>query len=131
MNPSLSLLNKVRKISTILLNAPTDKKRRTSAAPSEREKSEFSERLKYGCRYLGPNPLLNVRRSTASPAKMHSARRRGFLTGAHASLRSDASVNASAAPENYESTKTPGSCGACAATYSLATRFMPSRNGVT
>ena len=36
-----------------------------------------------------------------------------------------------AAPANFDSTSTPGSAGFCAATYSLATRFMPSCSGVT
>ena len=36
-----------------------------------------------------------------------------------------------AAPAKRDSTSTPGSSGFCAATYSLATRFMPSRIGVT
>jgi len=36
-----------------------------------------------------------------------------------------------AAPANFDSTSTPGDSGFCAATYSLATRFMPSCNGVT
>ncbi len=35
-----------------------------------------------------------------------------------------------AAPANCESISTPGSAGSCAARNSLATRFMPSRNGV-
>ena len=37
----------------------------------------------------------------------------------------------SAAPANWDRISTPGSSGSCAATYSLATRFMPSRRGVT
>ena len=36
-----------------------------------------------------------------------------------------------AAPAKRESTSTPGSAGSWAATNSLATRFMPSRSGVT
>ena len=36
-----------------------------------------------------------------------------------------------AAPAKRESTSTPGFSGDWAATYSLATRFIPSRNGVT
>ena len=40
-------------------------------------------------------------------------------------------VSSRAAPANCDSTSTPGSSGSCAATYSFATRFMPSRNGVT
>ena len=40
-------------------------------------------------------------------------------------------LSCSAAPAKRDSTSTPGSSGSCAATYSLATRFMPSRSGVT
>ena len=43
----------------------------------------------------------------------------------------NASAISQAAPANCERTSTPGSFGSCAATYSLATRFMPSRSGVT
>ena len=46
-------------------------------------------------------------------------------------LTSSASSSCSAAPANSDRTSTPGSSGSCAATYSLATRFMPSRSGVT
>ena len=42
-----------------------------------------------------------------------------------------AAVICSAAPANSDRTSTPGSSGRCAATYSFATRFMPSRSGVT
>ena len=46
-------------------------------------------------------------------------------------LTSSAPCISSAAPANSDSTSTPGFSGSCAATYSLATRFMPSRSGVT
>ena len=46
-------------------------------------------------------------------------------------LTSNAASNSLAAPANCDSTSTPGSSGSCAATYSFATRFIPSRNGVT
>ena len=42
-----------------------------------------------------------------------------------------ASVICRAAPAKRDRIKTPGSSGFCAATYSLATRFMPSLSGVT
>ena len=46
-------------------------------------------------------------------------------------LTISASVSSWAAPANFDSTSTPGSSSDWAATNSLATRFMPSRNGVT
>ena len=46
-------------------------------------------------------------------------------------LTSSAALHSCAAPAKRESTSTPGSSGSCAATYSFATRFMPSRSGVT
>src|SRR4029077_418398 len=46
-------------------------------------------------------------------------------------LTRSAASSSLAAPANEESTSTPGSNGFCAATYSLATRFMPSCSGVT
>ena len=41
-------------------------------------------------------------------------------------LTSTAASSSRAAPANSESTSMPGFSGFCAATYSLATRFMPS-----
>ena len=46
-------------------------------------------------------------------------------------LTISASVSSSAAPAKRDRISTPGSSGSWAATYSLATRFMPSRSGVT
>ncbi|MNC37263.1 hypothetical protein D3C75_858190 [compost metagenome] len=46
-------------------------------------------------------------------------------------LTSRASPICSAAPAKRDRISTPGSSGFWAATYSLATRFMPSRRGVT
>src|SRR5437763_620949 len=44
---------------------------------------------------------------------------------------SSAAVNSAAAPAKRDRMRTPGSSGSWAAMYSLATRFMPSRKGVT
>ena len=46
-------------------------------------------------------------------------------------LTNSAASSCLAAPAKAERTRTPGSNGFCAATYSLATRFMPSCSGVT
>ncbi len=46
-------------------------------------------------------------------------------------LTSSAACSSTAAPAKRERMSTPGSSASCAATYSLATRFMPSRSGVT
>ena len=64
---------------------------------------------------------------SARSARRDRSRRRRRDTGSSASR----AVIRSAAPQNCDSTSTPGSAGSCAATYSFATRFMPSRSGVT
>ena len=46
-------------------------------------------------------------------------------------LTNSAVSSSLAAPANFDSTSTPGSAGFWAATYSLATKFMPSFSGVT
>src|SRR5215472_5684682 len=53
------------------------------------------------------------------------------ISSASNGLTMSASVSSSAAPAKRDRISTPGSLGSCAATYSLATRFMPSRSGVT
>ena len=53
-----------------------------------------------------------------------------FTPSMSCGLTSSASFSSAAAPVNSESTSTPPRSGRLA-TYSLATRFMPSRSGVT
>ena len=49
----------------------------------------------------------------------------------HADYPIERMTIACAAPANCDRTSTPGLSGSCAATYSFATRFIPSRSGVT
>ena len=57
------------------------------------------------------------------------------IASAHWSISNGLTIsalgNCAAAPAKRDRISTPVSSGFCAATYSLATRFMPSRNGVT
>ena len=73
-------------------------------------------------------PAMRVRRSwrCISTAVTIASRRAALSWG----LTSTASVSSSAAPANSDSTSTP-SPSSRVVTYSLATRFMPSRSGVT
>ena len=71
---------------------------------------------------------VHVAPRAASPARCGSRRRRCPRS---LGLTSNAPASSSAAPASVDSTSTPGSSGSWAATYSLATRFMPSRIGVT
>src|SRR5690606_11496948 len=71
-------------------------------------------------------------RRRRSARDIPSARRiASAISSALCGLISSASVICSAAPAKRERISTPGSSGSCAATYSLATRFIPSRSGVT
>src|SRR5205814_627559 len=100
-----------------------------------------------------PDPLLHVRQRAAGDdhdveigragrlierlagrlgqLRVSRARCRASATSSTSNgFTSSASWSSSAAPAISESTRTPSS-SSCAATYSLATRFMPSRSGVT
>jgi V8-like Glu-specific endopeptidase len=71
-------------------------------------------------------------RSRRSSSGMRSARSRSSaMPSMCQGLVRTASASSTAAPAKRERTSTPGFAGSCAATYSLATRFMPSRSGVT
>src|ERR1700730_11584752 len=76
--------------------------------------------------------IIDCQRSTRSPSGMARAScMASAMPSMSIGLTSKASVSSRAAPAKDESTRAPGFFGSCAATYSLATRFMPSRIGVT
>src|SRR5712671_4994484 len=76
--------------------------------------------------------IIAVQRSLRSPSGMLSpCRMASAMPSMSNGLTITASPSSRAAPAKQDSTRTPGSPAGCDATYSLATRFMPSRNGVT
>src|SRR5713101_9408524 len=76
--------------------------------------------------------IMDCQRSMRSPSGMARAScMASAMPSMSIGLTSNASLSSRAAPAKEDSTSTPGSSGSCAATYSLATRFMPSRHGVT
>jgi hypothetical protein len=72
------------------------------------------------------------KRRLRSSMSMFSARvRASEISSGLLGLMISASFICRAAPAKRDRISTPGSSGVCEATYSLATRFMPSRSGVT